>query len=263
MRIGVVLKTLSASSWGTGIESFEADIITAKINVNGKVAPIIPSTGFRGVLRTEAFRVARLLMEKGLYKGLPEPCRGINPQLMKHFSTKPCGECAVCIAFGSPGRYPSPVKNTFLIAVKDADQRSVFYDETFRVGNLDYMKLQDGIITEMTFIALDDSANVAKKGALYVAEIVPPQTYFYGEIELKESLLDLHLKERKYGEDAKITVYKLLMTSLRSLDYADAGRGGIIGLEKMFIELNKSIDVFEKDDFLKKILKWEKIEVVE
>ena len=262
MRIGVVLKTLSISSWGTGIEELEADVITAKFNVNGKTVPIIPSTSFRGVLRTEAFRVARLLVEERLYNGLRESCRGINPRPQAYFPTRPCGECAVCILFGSPGQPPSPLKNTFLIAVKDSNLREVFSKKIFYNGFFEKMELLDDVIEELTFIALDDSTNVVKEGALYTMEVVPPHTYFYGEIELKEPLLNLHLSRRSLGEEARKTIYRLLVTSLKSLDYADAGRGGVVSLEKLLIEPGQSDNVFKEDDFLSSFLKWGKVEVI-
>ncbi len=242
MRIGVVVETLNMFSWGSGLETFEADVVASKY----KGLPICPSSSFKGVLRTQAYVAASILEKRGLFIDKYPVCKGINP--LMNVATKPCGLCLICRLFGSPGRSLSPLRFTDMYPIAGIED----LDEIFSGGIHRYIESKAGEIGELfritTYIRLDDSSKTVSEGALFTAEQILPLTLFYGEIELLERSLSLALRDR--GDKEITTAYRLLFTSIALLNYASMGRRGLVKLRGIKVDLGESKNIVSRDSFL-------------
>ncbi|RLE63540.1 MAG: hypothetical protein DRJ38_07325 [Thermoprotei archaeon] len=241
MRVGVVVKTLCLTSWGTGRERFEADIVTSKIKED---VPVIPSSSLKGVLRTSVIWAAKILKRHNLITS--NPCLGVKPDSRR----SPCGQCPICALFGYPGGPLPPLKVTPMFLVNsENDALKVFEKEDLLRGN--YTPKAENLIQEITFIKIDDKTGTVARGALFTAEVVPPEVLFYGEILLKMGILKKRFREEELAE-----ILRTFFAGLLYMRYADMGHRGAVKIVKVFARFSKDEKlIVERDPLISKLVK--------
>ncbi len=243
MRIGVVVKTLCLTSWGTGRERFEDDIVTSKIKED---IPVIPSSSFKGVLRTSVIWAARILERHNLYARVSNPCLGVKPDSRR----SPCGRCPVCILFGYPGGPLPPLKVTPMLPVNsESEALKLFEKEDLLKGN--YVPKMENLIQEVTFIKINDKTGTVAKGALFTAEVVPPEVLFYGEVLLKTGIL-----KKEFDEEELAEILRTFFAGLLYMRYADMGHRGAVKIVNVFARFSKNEELMmERDSRISEFIK--------
>ncbi len=157
IRFGLRLRAMSFLTVGGGIpDVMGADIVhVRKTVVNGGTVSndiYIPASSVKGVLRTNASRVAEAY-------GF-ESCGEVDPDRMTRAHGG--GACDVCRLFGRPGNAPDDSSRLFVTDFKSEEAES-----------------NRMVVTR---VSLDDRTLTAREGALYSVEHVLPGTEFSGEV---------------------------------------------------------------------------------
>ena len=206
-RVKVALEVLGFGLWGSGKETFEADLVTFKTVVGGRVVPAIPGSYVKGLLRGWAHRLAPLLSAKGVIAARAnEDCSPRNP----------CRDCVVCAIFGAPGGAQSPLAVTNFYPVRADALGSVKGAELEDLLTQGGARVWDAVeLAYVPHVRICDASAKAAEGGLFVQEAVPPRTTFVGELRLAD-----HLLEGVEADDAML----LVALSLAQLNHSYAGR---------------------------------------
>lgn len=152
------LKTITLFTVGWGIsEVLGADVVHARKLISGRYSYYVPGSTLKGVLRTEASRIAELY-------GFSS-CGEVEPGRIRLVHSRMGRVCDVCKLFGCP------------------DESGIEGLSSVYVGDLNAIGNPKPII--MTRISLEDETLTAKEGALYTMEHLPPGTEFEGIIKLR------------------------------------------------------------------------------
>ncbi len=161
IRFRIRFRTVSFLTVGGGIpDVMGADIVhVRKAVVDGNVTRevlFIPGSGVKGVLRTNASRVAE---SYGF-----SSCMEVDPVRISKRHGVMEGPCDVCKLFGRPGEKP------------DASSKVYVSDfTTEQTGNNRILVAR---------VSLDDKTLTARRGALYTVEHVVPGTEFVGDVRM-------------------------------------------------------------------------------
>jgi len=211
MRLGVIFELKSLGFWGIGRETFEADAVTCKHRLPSGTEVIgIRGAYVKGLLRSKAYLLAPLLEKTGAISYVSN---------LECHVKKTCGQCIVCKVFGYSGSSLSPLAVSDFYSIK-SDKA----EEIYRMG------LEKALIEEKDFfdnpplayitrVKIHDISQRAAEGGLYTYEHVSPGALFYGEIKLREKLL-----EGVSYKDACL----LTLVSLAALKYFYAGRKTLV-----------------------------------
>ncbi|RLE81029.1 MAG: hypothetical protein DRJ52_05055 [Thermoprotei archaeon] len=207
MRLGVVFELKSLGFWGVGRESFEADAVTCRQKLPTGVEVLgIRGAYVKGLLRNKAYLIAPLLEKvKALSSPVSTTC----------YTKKTCGRCAVCKVFGYSGSALSPLAVSDFYSVKAENTQEIYRIELEKALLTKPELFEKPPIVYVTRVKIHDLSQRAAEGGLYTYEHVSPGALFYGEIRLREKLLD----KISYSEACL-----LVLLSLASLKYFYAGR---------------------------------------
>jgi len=152
--------TLFTVGWGIS-EVLGADVVHARKPTPNGYSYYVPGSTVKGILRTEASRIAA-------FYGFSS-CGEIEPGRIRSAHSRIGEACDVCKLFG----YPEESGLEGLSAVYVSDFRVVGSPKPI----------------VMTRVSLEDETLTAKEGALYTMEQLPPGTEFEGTIKLREGNL--------------------------------------------------------------------------
>jgi len=231
LKLTLTLESLGL--WGAGKETFKASTVTFKAYVPAIGGEVLAISGpyIKGLIRGWTYRIAPLLIRNKIIKGkLVSECT----------SASTCGECIVCKVFGYSGGVYSPIKVSNFYAI-DPKFISEIAEKGLETSLLTlpnpWYSVETGFITH---IRIDDVTGKVAPGALFVVEIAPPGTTFYGEIELMENLIvDVDV------DDAR----RLLLASISQLNQSYIGRRSRGRISVIEVEPQ---DIF-KDDFCSEV----------
>lgn len=236
MRLGLIIKTKSLLSIGSGRAGFLADIVLYRSLFSNRDRYIenymIPGSTIKGILRTSASKIAWMLNLSSC--GQIDPIKiGRQHSLMKV-------SCDVCKIFGEPGGSSSPLEVTEFHPIKHPNNALKIFNNKVLTIDLNDSIWISNFIRSLTRIRLsDDTQNVAE-GALFRVEYYPPLTFFYGEISLN--------KPFNWTHDYYTNACRLLLLSIANVNYERIGRSGLA--EFSVIDYEK----IPKDDLCSKII---------
>lgn len=163
--------------------------------------PFIPSTTVRGVLRTAAYLASDLANIMACKEREPEEIAKAHRQLFGGGNKL----CPVCSMWGAP-RFESA------LGVSD-----------FRLASLVVAS-----VTQLPHVEIEDYTGRARRGALYIEEVVPAGTPFTGELFINTLLVSERTAGGLVGGvKDKCTLYKLLIASLLLATVVGLGRGSV------------------------------------
>ncbi|MCS7366174.1 MAG: RAMP superfamily CRISPR-associated protein, partial [archaeon GB-1867-035] len=206
MRLGLIIKTKSLLSIGSGRAGFLADIVLYRALFSNKnhylENYIIPGSTIKGVLRTSASKIAWMLNLSS--------CGQVDPLKISRTHSLMKVSCDVCKIFGEPGGTFSPLEVTEFYPIRHPSNAvKIFNNKVLKIDLGDSIWIND-FIKSLTRIRLsDDTQNVAE-GALFKSEYYPPLTFFYGEVKLNKPL--------NWSYDYHLNACRLILLSIANMN---------------------------------------------
>jgi len=236
MRLGLIIKTKSLLSIGSGRAGFLADVVLYRaLFFNNKYYIenfLIPGSTIKGTLRTSASKIAWILNLSS--------CGEIDPIKISRAHSLMKDSCDICKIFGEPGGSLSPLEVTEFYPIKNPKNAIRIFDKRILKINLKDSHWIKDFIRSITRIRIsDDTQNVAE-GALFKSEYYPPSTYFYGEIKLN--------KPSAWSNEYYINACRLILLAIANMNYERIGRSGLA----KFSIIN--YEDLPKDDLCSKII---------